>query len=137
MSQPTDELPAEVWNQDGPNQGAVGGRVPRVACPVIVEGVVATRETSPLAGNAIFIPNVSQNFIGQLCGAAPQRRSLIVCTDVDILINSDKGILTTAQWGFYIPAKVPVVFSASEDIWFLVLGAGPGKVTAWAEVDPG
>jgi hypothetical protein len=133
----TDQEPAEVWTQETAMGGAVDGRLPRAAQVVVVAGVVQTRETPPLTATPIRIPNLSQGALVHLVGAAPQRRRLLISTSVDVLVGTDKGMVQGGN-GFLIKSGVSYPpITAAEDIWVLVSGAGPGDVTAWAEVDPG
>lgn len=136
----SDELnvPAEVWTQEGPNGGASGGLVPALAQAVGVVGVVAVREVPSLAGFAVYIPNVALDFVGQLVGGSPQRRRLLITTAVDIRISTDRGTLSASGAGFLIKANLgPVEIRTADDVFFRVVAAGPGDVTAWVEVDPG
>src|SRR2546427_41542 len=133
----TDQEPAEVWTQETAMGGAVDGRLPRAAQVVVVAGVVQTRETPPLTATPIRIPNLSQGALVHLVGAAPQRRPLLSPAAVAALVGADRGGYGGGN-GFLNKSGVssPPI-TAAEDIWVLVSGAGPGDVTAWAEVDPG
>jgi hypothetical protein len=134
-----DAIPAEVWEQDGPQGGAVNGVPATRAAVVTVAGVTVTREAPPLTANTNYIPAVVQNTVYHVCGTAPQRRRLLISSNVDIVISTDKGTAQAGQ-GLRIPANTtPVEIKACDDLYASPVGvtAAGSYISAWMEVDFG
>lgn len=76
MSANQDEIPEPVFEQDVADGGAIGGQLPAVAAPVVIEGISMVREAPCLSATFNALP------IGQgqtvSIGRNPRRRRLLL-----------------------------------------------------------
>ncbi len=134
---PVSQVSADAWEQ----HGAVGGqdpqgRLPAYAEAVAVTGIVQVREVPTLAAVAQAVALTAGAPL-RVTGRTPQRRFIILSSNVDIYVGTEENNLRATQpVGLRVPADTLFSTAAAVEIW-VVTGDSDGVVTFWSELDRG
>lgn len=133
-------IPDAVWDQDVAQGGVVDSELPRVAAPVVVEGVSWTREAPALAATFGLV-NIAQGAT-QRIGRNGRRRRLLISVQPNAVTTAYVVVAENAQqaaggYGLPILQGSPVVSLAyAGEVWFGAFGAAV-NVGFIAELDQG
>lgn len=133
-------VPEPVWDQDVAQGGVIEGELPRVALPVVVEGVTWTRE-APAMGATFGLLTVAQNTAVRI-GRNGRRRRLIISVRPNAIVTAYVIVAENQQQalgGYGLPilqgvAPVPICYAG--EIHFAAFGADL-QVGFIAELDQG
>lgn len=134
-----DIVPEPVWEQDVSNGGEVGGDLPPVAAPVVVQGVAHVREVPPLrhSSGAVTLATTARPFgIGR---NVRRRRLLVSVVSADptaYAVAGDDAQQVAGEYGLAIPAGVVVELRTADRLYFAAFGAEL-RLTWLAELDQG
>jgi hypothetical protein len=133
-------VPEPVWDQDVAMGGVIEGELPRVAVPVVVEGVSWVRDAPAMAATFGLL-TVTQNST-QRIGRNGRRRRLLVSVRPNAVTTAYVVLAENAQqaaggYGLPILQASPVVaINYAGELWFGAFGADV-QVGFIAELDQG
>jgi hypothetical protein len=133
-------IPEQVWDQDVAYGGVVGGQLPAVAAPVVVEGVAFTREAPTMAATFGQL-NITQNQWVRI-GRNGRRKRLIIAVQPNTVTTAYVVIAENAQQaagGYGLPllqGASPLTINYAGELFFAAFGANV-NVGFIAELDQG
>lgn len=133
-------VPEQVWDQDVAVGGVIEGELPRVAVPVVVEGVSWVRDAPALAATFGLL-TITQNTSVRI-GRNGRRRRLIVSVRPNAITTAYVIVAENQQQalgGYGLPivqGVSPIAINYAGEIHFAAFGADLG-VGFVAELDQG
>lgn len=134
-------VPAAVWEQDMPVGGAdTSGRLPRVAAPVVVAGIVTVREVPALAQTSASFPLTTTGRPVHI-PYDNRRRRLILSVDYNVIPGAYVCVADNEQqavggFGLHIPHSTVIVLAGAADMYVQAFGADL-NVSWLSELDKG
>lgn len=135
-----DEIPEEVWEQEGPQGGAVDGQLPAAAVATVTQGVSTVREV-PALRHITGRLDLTETGAPLRIGREPRRRRLVLSVDYSAVgsayvVAGDTEQQARAGYGLRVPPGAVLVLATAGELWWATFGADLG-VTFLAELDQG